>query len=644
MISLNQKLSPTKEVNMLKILMLLSVLFLSQSVWARPATCRDAYALTLSGSNLHLNAPAVNGELMTKGASVYIDFKDPFKIFLTGPEQEALLKEFASKQDEALSKLKNNDCSSFDLIDKKVKAGEVRWKKMLSENINDSKISEAAEVVRDGANLKHFKNEAELIAYNKYFTSKFVKIEQSGVKKKTLEDVKKSFTNLYLKEKKQVQNEKEIQPNLITRALFLAMDPHSDYISEEQASNFEMSVSANLQGVGLALKEDELGAKITKVIKNGPAEKSGKFKKNDIITKVDGKSIANMEINDVVELIRGKKNTTVKLEVSRIDSKTKKVSKTEVSLLRDVIPLEEQRVKAEEVMFNGKRIVVINLPSFYADPQTNRGSAFDILTAYQELKKKGNIDLILLDLRNNGGGLLDESIRVAGLFVKEPIAVQVKSKEGVRHFQAAPAPVLIKEPTVVLINRFSASASEIVAGALKDYHRALIVGDDRTYGKGTVQSVMNKFREFKLGMIKITSGQFFTPNGSSTQIKGVTSHVVIPSPSLLQDLGEVNMKYALDWTSVPTALPKDLPKGLDKAVQDLQTKSKSRVSSNDEFKKYNSLESYRKYVEEKSTSAEVDEDLEEDDRFNIKKDIVLKEAMEISLDYMKVAPKQISAK
>jgi carboxyl-terminal processing protease len=621
----------------------LSLLLLNSALAeAKNATCRDAYALTLSGSNLHLNSPAVNQELIVKAANVYLDFKDPFKILLTSIEQEKIINSFSEKKQEALDKLKNNDCSSFDLIDQEIKKGEDRWKKLLTKSINDPQVSQANEVIRDGANLKWFKSETELENYSKYFTAQFIKIETSGKKQKTPKQIKDSFTKLYLTEKKPLQKEKDLRANLITRALFLAMDPHSDYISEEQASNFEMAVSANLQGVGLALKEDELGAKVNKIVKNGPADKSGKFKKNDIITKVDGKPIANLPINDVVDMIRGKKGTKVKIEVSRIDVKTKKVSNFEVTLNRDIIPLEEQRVKAEEINHNNKRVVVINIPSFYADPRTNRGTTFDVISSYQQLKSKGKIDLIILDLRNNGGGLLDESIRLSGIFMKEPVAVQVKSKEGVRHYQAAPAPVLINEPAIVLINRYSASASEIVAGALKDYHRALIVGDDRTYGKGTVQSVINKFRDFELGMIKVTSGKFYTPGGSSTQIKGVSSHVKIPSASQLQDLGEGNLKYALEWTAVDSALPKNLPKVLDKISSDLQSKSAARVEKSEEFKKFSSLTTYRKYVEEKNLEAEVEDD--EDNRFNLKKDVILKEALEIGVDYLKVLPKQLSAK
>lgn len=326
----------------------LMLLTLNSVALARPATCKDAYQLSMAASMTHLNNPSINGELLYKAATVYLDFKDPYKIYLTTEESESLLSGFKKDQENSLAKLKVNDCSGFNSIDAKIKEGEARWKKYVKSSINDDKVLSAPEVVRDNADLKFFKSVSEIESYAAYFVSKYIKVEQAAHSKKSLVDIRKSFTKLYLTDKDKVQDEKEVQANLITRSLFLAMDPHSDYISEEQATNFEMSMTANLQGVGLALKEDELGAKVTKVVKNGPAEKSGLFKKDDIITKVNGKSISNMNVNDVVDKIRGDKGSKVSLSVSRVDKKTQKVKTFNCTLVRDVIPLEEQRVKAEE--------------------------------------------------------------------------------------------------------------------------------------------------------------------------------------------------------------------------------------------------------------------------------------------------------
>lgn len=625
--------------------LILSLLTLPQLVQAE-TSCRDAYTLTLTGAELHLNKPAVNEELISKSGPVYLDFKDPYKVMLIESEVQELLKNFQNKKSETLTKLKNNDCSNYNLLDDKVKEGETRWKALLKEALEDSKIKETPEIIRDSGNLKPFTSLDELKKYSRSFVAQFVKMESSGAHPKNLTTIKKDFTKLYLDNKRKRTPKPDDQANLITRALFLSMDPHSDYISEEQAANFKMAVSANLQGVGLALKEDEMGAKVAKVIKNGPADKSGKFKNGDLLTKVDDKPLANLGLDEVVDLIRGKEGTKVKLEYSRLNSKTKKRTVHAITLTRAIIPLEEQRVKAQTLKYQNKNIAVINVPSFYADAKRpDIGTAMDVLREYKKLKAAGKIDLIVLDLRNDGGGLLDESIRLVGLFINEPVAVQVKSREGVRHFKAAPAPLLITEPLIVLINKYSASASEIVAGALKDYHRGIIVGDNRTYGKGSVQSVIDKSSyNLDLGIIKVTTGQFFTPSGSSTQFKGVTSQVVIPSSSQLQDLGEENLKYAIPWSQVDSALPKDLP-NISKYVPDLQKKSLSRIKANEEFKKYDSMANYRKYIDEKLLNPdEPEEDSENDDnRFDLKKDIILKESLNIAVDYLQELPKVVSS-
>lgn len=602
---------------------------------ARPASCRDAYTLTIAGTNLHVNNPSVDGKMVDKAAPVYLDFKDPFKIMLTSQEVEESLSQF--KREEVLAKLKQNDCSGFNSLDEKVTAGEKRWKELLKTALNDDKVRESKEVIRDSANLKPLANEQELIDYSRYFVSQYVKLEEAGEKKKSIKEIKDNFIKVYLTEKKKSKRHApENQANLITRALFLTMDPHSDYIPDDQASNFKMAVSANLQGIGLMLKEDELGAKIIKVIKNGPADLSGKFTAGDLIVKVEGKNVAGMPVDEIVDIIRGKENTKLKLEVSHKDQDTKKITKQTITLTRAVIALEEQRVKAEVKEINGKRIMLLNVPSFYGDG-TGRGTAYDTIQTYRKLKAEGKIDLLVMDLRNDGGGLLDESIRMVGLFINEAVAVQVKSKEGVRHFKSSPAPIAITEPTVVLINRYSASASEILAGALKDYHRALIVGDERTYGKGTVQSVIDNFQSMNLGMMKVTSGQFFTPGGSSTQFKGVTSQVVIPSYSNLQDMGEMNQRYALPWAQVDSALPEKLPTTVEKSVPDLVKKSKARVSANEEFKKFADMTTYRKSMEdERSKNKPKDEDLIDDNRFDLKKDVILNEAVNIGMDYLAV--------
>jgi carboxyl-terminal processing protease len=290
--------------------------------------------------------------------------------------------------------------------------------------------------------------------------------------------------------------------------------------------------------------------------------------------------------------------------------------------MRDLIPIEETKAKAKDFEINGKRIVLINLPAFYFDPQTKEGSTSDVLKVYNEMKAKGKIDGVILDLRYDGGGFLDEAVKLVGLFVKEPVVVQVKSKGEVRKLRASQAPGYIEEPLVVAINKFSASASEIVAGALKDYGRAIIVGDTQTYGKGTVQSVNPQFKSMELGSYKITSAQFYTPDGSSTQLKGVTSQIVIPSPSQVRDVGEKNQRFAIDWNQVESVFSKKNP------TPKLKEMSEKRVISNKAFEPFKTQEETEKALKK------IKEEEDSDNPYNLdpKKDVVLQEVLNITRD------------
>jgi len=599
-------------------------------------SCSDSLHIASSGAIMHLEKPKIDGELFKRAVEIYIELKDFSKISLTEAEVSYILSETTKeKAEKVLASIKKNDCSFFDELDSQIQKGENRWKIFLK-SLTDKDVEIVSETtIRDSSNLKYFSNEKDIENYAKEFVSKHFEIERALGKKDV--DIKKDFNQLFVVPKKKLLDHKQNQSNNITKSFFLAMDPHSDYIPEELATSFETSLTANLQGVGLALKEHALGASIEKIIKNSPAEKSGKFKNKDIVTKVDGVSLFNMQVSDIINLIKGEKGSKVKLTVSRFDKDSKKTQAFEVVLTRAIIEVEESRVSFKTVNDNNKRVLYIKIPSFYYDHEGKKSTSIDLINGYNVESKKGKIDGIVLDLRNNGGGLLDESIRVSGLFIKKPVAVQVKSSEiGIRRFVSAVSPLVIKEPLVVLINRYSASASEIVAGALKDYDRALIVGDDRTFGKGTVQMVVSKFRDFKQGLFKVTTGQFFTPAGYSTQLKGVESHVVIPSGTQLFQIGESSMKFPLDWNKVSSVVEGSNPK----VIEQIQNISKQRVIQNELFKKYMSLDHYLSY--EKQEKIKNEESNEEG--FDLEKDFILKETINITHDFIKMNVKELSYK
>ncbi len=354
-------------------------------------------------------------------------------------------------------------------------------------------------------------------------------------------------------------------------------DPHSDYMGKEQLDTFAIGMNLSLFGIGAELLSEDGYCTIRRVMPEGPAEKSNKIKVNDRIVAVAQSNqppvdIVDMNLTKAVQLIRGPKGTEVRLTVVPAeDRSTRKV----VSLIRDEIKLEEQQAKAKLIELpdaNGSRtrIGVIDLPSFYApfDPNNTRGDADsrrtseDVAKLLKKLKEQ-DVAGVVLDLRRNGGGSLEEAIRLTGLFIKEGPVVQIKDSESVQVDADTDPAVIYGGPLIVLTSRFSASASEILAGALQDYGRALVVGDISTHGKGTVQSVQSLRPYMKAGMLsftnepgalKLTIKKFYRASGASTQLKGVTPDIILPSIfNESKDIGESSLHNAMPWDTIPSA-------------------------------------------------------------------------------------------
>lgn len=362
-------------------------------------------------------------------------------------------------------------------------------------------------------------------------------------------------------------------------ALANAYDPHSDYMGKAQLENFAISMKLSLFGIGALLRSDDGYCTIESVLPGGPAARSKKLKPGDKIIAVQQKGgepvdVVDWKLNKVVDIIRGPKNTEVTLTIIPADAADSSVRKT-VPLVRDEIPLEDQQAKAKLIEVPGDdgkttRLGLIDLPSFYASFDLGRfksasvpkSTTDDVTRLIKKLVAEGAQGLVL-DLRHNGGGSLEEAIRLTGLFIKEGPIVQVKDANGDVSVEDDPDPtVLYDGPLLVLTSRFSASASEILAAALQDYGRALIVGDTSTHGKGTVQTIYELSRftfskrfpdSFNPGALKVTIRKFYRANGASTQLKGVTPDIVLPSLSNEMDVGEDTQDYALPWDTIPSA-------------------------------------------------------------------------------------------
>ena len=341
--------------------------------------------------------------------------------------------------------------------------------------------------------------------------------------------------------------------SLAINTLSNQFDPHSSYLSPRSAEDFDLNMSLKLNGIGALLGVEDDYTKIISLVPGGPAEKSGKIKPEDRIVKirqVDSEEFVDVigwRIDEVVDLIRGEAGTGVEIEFISFNSETD--SRKLVTLKREEIKLEDRAAKSKIIDMNNNKIGIIDLPSFYIDfdeyqkrNKNFKSSSNDIKNILNEFNSN-EVDAVILDLRNNGGGALIEANKIIGLFVSSGPTVQVKQKRGfIQPYGDSRAVQVWDKPLIVLVNRYSASASEIVAGAIQDYRRGIVVGQ-RTFGKGTVQSLEN----LSEGQIKITESKYYRVSGTSTQNKGVLPDIELPSTWDIDSVGESSYPTALSW-------------------------------------------------------------------------------------------------
>jgi carboxyl-terminal processing protease len=374
------------------------------------------------------------------------------------------------------------------------------------------------------------------------------------------DDPEKVLLKRYKNKIRRIQQQKEEDIfSIAINTLTNQFDPHSAYLSPRSAEDFDMNMSLKLEGIGALLGADDDYTKIVSLVPGGPAEKSGEILPEDKITRIrqinaedkEYVDVVGWRIDEVVDLIRGKSGTQLEIEFISSDSadNTRKL----VTLTREEIKLEDRAAKSKIIETKeGNKIGIIDLPSFYIDfnayqnrDSDYRSSSNDVKDILEDFNAK-DVDGIILDLRNNGGGALIEANKIVGLFVSSGPTVQVKHKTGyIQPYGASNAKQAWQKPMAVLVNRYSASASEIVAGAIQDYKRGIVIGQ-RTFGKGTVQSLDN----ISKGQIKITESKYYRVDGSSTQNKGVLPDIELLSTWDIKSVGESSYPTALEWDTV----------------------------------------------------------------------------------------------
>ncbi|WP_438989664.1 carboxy terminal-processing peptidase [Polaribacter sp.] len=565
----------------------------------------------------HFVVKDMNDDFSEKVYKSFIEGLDPSKRYFTQDD----LKEFSKYKYEIDNQLLKDDVSFYNLVYnrflEKTANAKSYYGEILKQPFNFNK-KETIDIDYD--KIPFAKNENKLVEYwrkqLKLNTLSRIQSELEKQEEKLKKDKKykkKSFKTLEKEARKEVlknmnelylridELEHEDWFSVFLNSVVSAFDPHTTYMAPRIKERFDQDMSGKLEGIGARLSRQGIYTEIVELVSGGPAWKQGELEAGDIILEVaqgdkDPLDIVGMRLDDAIKFIKGKKGTEVRLTVKKkLDGSTKIIS-----IIRDVVELEETFVKSSIVEKDGKKYGLIDLPRFYIDfsDRDARDSAKDMEKEIARLKSE-NIAGLLIDLRNNGGGSLQTAIQIAGLFIKQGPVVQVKYRGQDPIVKSDVDPKMQWDGSVVvLVNELSASASEIFAAAMQDYGRAVIIGGNQTYGKGTVQSVIpiNNFYpkyEKDLGAIKMTIQKFYRVNGGSTQIEGVYSDIAMPDRYSYMKFGERDLDGALIWDKVPQA--KYTQTNSYENFSEVVDKSKTRIASNTKFKLINE---YAKWLKE----------------------------------------------
>lgn len=561
--------------------------------------------LTMVLERGHYSPVAIDDAFSKKVYAKYLDGIDPTKRFFLQSDIE----EFSKYEMQIDDMIKNKDLTFFNLTNsrllQRMQESRAIYEEVLAGPF-DFTANESINV--DYEKLPYAKNKKELT--DRWRKQLKLQALSSVTDKQKLEEDKKTKDAAYtVKSFETIEKEvrenslksldeyfdfiqKELTRNdwfsIYLNAIVERFDPHTFYFSPEDKEKFDVSMSGTFEGIGARLQKKNDAVEISELISGGPAWKGKELEAGDLILKVaQGKDepvdIAGMRLDDVVKKIKGPKGTEVRLTVKKVDGSIKVIS-----IIRDEVETEETFAKSSIVEKDGKRFGIVYLPKFYIsfENKENRDAYKDVAIEIERLKAQ-NIDGLVMDLRDNGGGSLETVVKMVGLFISEGPVVQVKAPG--RNPEILPDPdkkVQYDGPLVVMINNFSASASEIFAAAIQDYKRGIVVGSKHSYGKGTVQNVidLNQFIRGNsygdLGALKTTIQKFYRINGGSTQREGVVSDIVFPDRYSYLDMGERDEESALPWDKIAPAKYEPLPINYDQIIAN----SKKRIAGNSYFK------------------------------------------------------------
>uniref|UniRef100_UPI00404953C1 carboxy terminal-processing peptidase n=1 Tax=Flavobacterium sp. TaxID=239 RepID=UPI00404953C1 len=553
----------------------------------------------------HYSPVVMNDDFSKKVYAKYLQGIDPTKRFFIQSD----LDEFSKYETLIDDLIRNKELMFFELTNarmlKRIDESKDIYKKILNTPFDFTTVEE---INVDYEGQPYAANKRELmnrwrkqlklsvlsIVVDKQKTEESKKEKDSAYVQKSFESIEAEARETVLKSLNDNFSfmEKELDRSdwfsIYINAIVERFDPHTFYFSPDDKDKFDISMSGKFEGIGARLQKKNDAVEVTELISGGPAWRGKQLEAGDVILKVaqkDGEplDIAGMRLDDVVKKIKGPKGSEVRLTIKKVDGTI-----AEVIIVRDEVETEETFAKSAVIEKDGEKFGVIYLPKFYIsfDNKDNRDAFKDVAIEIERLKEQ-NIDGIIMDLRGNGGGSLETVVNMTGLFIEEGPVVQVKSS-------GAKQEVLFDKdknvqwdgPLVVMVDNYSASASEIFAAAIQDYKRGVVIGSKHTYGKGTVQNVidLNQFIRGNsygdLGALKVTTQKFYRISGGSTQLEGVLSDIVLPDRFTYLEMGERDEKEALTWDKIERADFKAVYSGFEPVI----INSKLRVENNEQFK------------------------------------------------------------
>lgn len=656
---------------------------------------RDTFQLM---SQLSFSKKKFDSAMAAEGLKMYFRNLDPLKLYF----YQADIDEFSKRSDEILKAWPEGRYElAFDVFN--------RYLKRVQENVviadewidSDFDFSVQEELATDAKLIQYCASEAEMKERWRQrikYSYLLLEIEREENEKNLAEDPAKadsSFENLSSRDKlhrrykalnrRMGQFIDEDVVELYLSAITSCYDPHTSYMSPTSYDDFMIQMRLNLEGIGATLQSTDDGlTTINRIVKGGAADRSGEIQVDDKIVAVGQDTsgemvdVTDMRLKDVVAMIRGKAGTIVRLSVLKKDGGGLKT----ISIKREKIELNDSAARGK-VFEQGQKpdgtpykVGVIDLPSFYSDMEGARNQTGDFRSTTRDVQKlldqfkQENVDSVVLDLRMNGGGSLREAIDCTGLFIERGPIVQVKDPLGqIEQLDDTSGNIAWAGPLVVVTSKFSASASEILAGAIQDYNRGVVVGDPATHGKGTVQNLLNLAAQYDrsresasattLGALKLTIQQFYRPGGDSTQLRGVEADLALPSITAQMDVAESDLDYAIAFDQVPPARFTKLNMAGSEVVAKLTEKSVKRRSESTDFQRLE--RDIKRYVDQKQRKTvtlnkaaylaereEFNADKQDEDTVNkqvegpsaeIQRDFYLDEVLQIAADYSEMVKK-----